>query len=197
MDNKLGFTLILIGIVSFTAGLIIWLWFYPKRKRFLDRLRRELNLECPEGSLIFRKSKLKGTYRDREIKIVPFVSEAKLWILVKFFNPKDFLASIKPRRPGMFLSRPISKRNRKELFTGNTNFDSQFKVLGTATPEIQKILPSSVQKKIIQLSKKENFEIQILHDGISYVSESRIRDVSLAKFILDLLIDIAENITFI
>ena len=196
MEYKIGFILIGIGIVSFIGSLIIWFWFYPKRKRFLNKLKKKLRLECPKGALVFRRGKLKGVYREHEIVIIPFVSEMRLWILVKFHNPKNFLASIKSRK-GMFFSLPISKKGREEIFTGNTDFDRRFRVFGKPTSAIQRILPPLIQKQLIKLAKKENFEIQILQDGISYVSESKTRDVDLTKFILDLLIGIANNITFL
>ncbi len=192
---KISFILILIGIASFIGSLTVWAWFYPRRKRFLEQLRKEFRFEYPKGALTLRRAKLKGVYQDHEIIIVPFVSEEKLWVLVKFSNPKDFLASIKPRKPEMFWSELVTKKGREELLIGNLTFDKQFKVLGRANLEINKILPPSIQKRLIQLVEKETFEIQILHDGIFYSSESKTQEVGLVKFILDLLVEMAENIS--
>lgn len=201
MEPKIGFILLFIGIGAFAASLLAWFLVYPKRKRFLEQLKREFDFEYPRGILMFRSGKLKGIYRDHEITIAPFVIEGKLWILLKFFKPNDFLASVKIRKPGMFLTEPILKENRKVLFTGNSAFDSQFKIFGRLAspaggpaPQINKIFSSQIQKKLTSLAKKQSFEIQILKDGIFYDSESKKNDLDLIKFISDLLIDLAVNI---
>lgn len=186
--------LIIIGIVCFAGSFLVWFWFYPRTKRLLEELGKEFLLDYPKGVFLMRRGKLNGSYRGYEIVIVPFVAENKLWILLKFQNPKDFLASIKPGKQGFSLTGPISKKSQQELFTKNSVFDSQFKVYGKTTLEITKVLPPFLQERLIQLLTKETFEIQILSDGIFYSSENKERDVNLVKFVLDVLIDIAKNI---
>lgn len=195
MIPNISLILIFIGIGCFTGSFVVWFWFYPKTKKLLAELGKEFMLEYPKGVFLLRRGKLNGAYRGREIIIVPFVAEKKLWILLKFSNPKDFLASIKPRKAEFFLTEPISKKGRQELFSGNSAFDGQFKVFGKTTLEITKILSPLIQERLIQLAKEEIFEIQILSDGIFYSSENKSRDVEVIKFVLDLLVDIAKNIS--
>lgn len=195
MEPKIGFILLFIGIGCFAASLILWFSVYPKRKRFLEQLKKEFDLEYPKGVLMFRVGKLKGLYREHEITIAPFVEEGKLWILLRFLNPEDFLGSIKLRGAGASFAEPLFKDNRKELFTGNSIFDSQFKVLAKSVQEVNKVLTPPIQERLTELAEKTSFEIQVLQDGILYTSESKGADVNLIKLISDLLIDIAKNIT--
>lgn len=196
MGPRIGYILLFIGAGFFIATLIVWFLAYPKKRRFLERLKKEFDLEYPKGVLMFRAGKLKGFYRDHEITIAPFATEGEFWILLRLLNPENFLGSIKVRKPGMFLAEPVFKDDRKELFTGNSAFDSQFKILGKPAPDISKILTPPIQKGLIELAEKTNFEIQILQDGIFYTSEGKAIDIDLIKFISDLLVDTAKNITF-
>lgn len=195
MVPNISWILISIGVVCFAGSFLVWFWFYPRTKRLLEEMGKEFLLDYPKAVFLMRRGKLKGAYRGHEILIVPFVAENKLWILLKFSNPKNFLAVIKPRKSKFLLTEPISKKGRKELFTNNSVFDNQFKVFGKASIEITKILPPFLQERLIQLITKETFEIQILSDGIFYSSEGKERDVNLVKFVLDVLVDIAKNIS--
>lgn len=194
---NLGTPLLLTGVELFFITLAIWWFFlYPRRKKFLKQLEKKFGLTYPKNVLVIRESKLKGSYRNYGIKMNPFTGGGNSWILLKCPNPKDFLAVIKPRKPLGIFRDPVNLLwNRREFLLENVDFDTKFKIIATITLPPAKILLPLIQEKLVQLIKKTEFEIQILHGGIFFSSEKEILDISLVGFILDLLVKIAENLS--
>jgi len=196
--NVLAIIFLVIGIGSFISVLVIWLFrLYPQRKRFLKQLKKELGLKYPKETLIIKKGKLKGFYRDYEITVSPFTGGGNSWILLKCPNSRNFRGIIKSRKLLKVFREPIDLlRTGRELVTKNLEFDKRFRVITTATFPITEILSPSIQARLLQLVKKEEFEIQIIQGGVFFTSEKEIQDLSLANFIFDTLVEIAKNLGF-
>lgn len=193
----LGSSLVFTGTELFLIVLIIWWFFlYPRRKRQLMRLTRKFGLTYSKGALTTRESNLKGSYHGYKIKMNPFTGGGDSWVLLKHPKAKDFLAVIKPRKALKIFHDPINLLwSRREMFTKNLEFDSQFKIIGTAIFPIEEIIPGSIQKRLIKLGKKREFEIQIVRGGVFFTSKKEIQDIDSAEFILDTLVEIANNLT--
>jgi len=192
----LGIILEIIGIGSFVSVLVIWLFrLYPMRKRFLFQLKKEFSLEYQKGVLTVKESKLSGSYQGYAVAINPFVDGGNSWVLLKCPNSKGFRAGIKPRESLKILRDPLLfPWRRRELLTGNAEFDKKFRVITATDFSADKILSFSVQEKLLSLSKKGKFEIQILRDGIFLTLEKELWDVDSVNFIFDALVMIAKNL---
>ena len=108
---------------------------------------------------------------------------------VNISNPKNVSMSICPKSFEFF-----SMPSHEDMKTGNYQFDKLFKIQGNEKREIQKILDSWIQTKILNLHKPKKFYMGI--DGkIAHVSENGlIKDVDTLISITDILIDIVEKL---
>ena len=192
----LGGPLVFTGIELFLIALIIWgFFFYPRRKMFLLRLARKFGLRYPKGALTLRESKLEGSWQGCKIKMNPAAGGGDSWILLKHPRLKNFLAIIKPRRTFKIFQDPINMLwSRRELFVKNLEFDNSFRILGTTTLPIEEIITPPIQKRLIRLAQKREYEIQAVRGGIFFTSKKEIFDLDSAEFILETLLEIINNI---
>jgi len=192
----LGGSLVFTGVELFVIVLIIWwFFFYPRRKMLLARLARKFGLRYPKRALTLRESKLEGTWQGCEVKMNPATGGGDSWILLKHPKLRDFLAVIKPRRPLRLFQDPISMMwSRRELFVKSLEFDNNFRILGTATLPVEEIITPPIQKKLIKLARKREYEIQIVKGGIFFTSKKEISDLDSAEFIFETLLAIINNI---